>query len=76
MPEHSIHRPERRPIRGGGAGNLSARCAAASGRTDDCRATRAGALDATATLGLELEVRGPRTGGAERSLMVTGGLRF
>ncbi len=41
-----------------------------------CRLKGAVALDATATLGLELEVRDPPSGGAERSLMVTGELRF
>ena len=41
-----------------------------------CRLKGAVVLDATATLGLELEVRDSRTGGAERSLMVTGELRF
>ncbi len=41
-----------------------------------CRLKGAVALDATATLGLELEVRDPPSGGAERSLMLTGELRF
>ena len=41
-----------------------------------CRLKGAVALDATATLALELEVRDPPSGGAEHSLMVTGELRF
>ncbi len=41
-----------------------------------CRLKGAVALDASANLGLELEVRDPPSGGAERSLMVTGELRF
>ncbi len=41
-----------------------------------CRLKGAVALDATATLGLELEVRDPPSGGAERSLMATAELRF
>ena len=41
-----------------------------------CRLKGAVALDAAATLGLELEVRDPPSGGAERSLMATGELRF
>ena len=41
-----------------------------------CRLKGAVALDATASLGLELEVRDPPSGAAERSLMVTGELRF
>ena len=41
-----------------------------------CRLKGAVALDASATLGLELTVRDPQTGGAERSLMVTVELRF
>ena len=41
-----------------------------------CRLKGAVALDATATLGLELVVRDPPSGGAERSLMATGELRF
>ena len=41
-----------------------------------CRLKGAVALDATASLGLELEVRDPPSGGAERSLMATAELRF
>ncbi len=41
-----------------------------------CRLKGAVALDASATLGLELEVRDPPSGGAERSLMATAELRF
>ena len=41
-----------------------------------CRLKGAVALDATTTLGLELVVRDPPSGGAERSLMATGELRF
>ena len=41
-----------------------------------CRLTGTVALDATSTLGLELELRRPRSGATERSLMLTGELRF
>ena len=41
-----------------------------------CRLKGAVALNATASLSLELEARDPPSGGAERSLMATGELRF
>ena len=41
-----------------------------------CRLSGIAALDASASLGLELELRRPPSGGTERSLMLTGELRF
>ena len=41
-----------------------------------CRLRGAVALDAAATLGLELELRDPKAGATEHSLMLTGELRF
>ena len=41
-----------------------------------CRLTGTVALDATSTLGLELELRRPQSGATERSLMLKGELRF
>ena len=41
-----------------------------------CRLSGVAALDASASLGLELELRRPPSGGTERSLMLTAELRF
>ena len=41
-----------------------------------CRLSGTVALDATASLGLELELRDPKSGGAERSLMLRAELKF